>query len=181
MKFDSDVVREAAAEFEELMFTEGNVLGGREAIASTNFGTAGNPMFDAKPGCWMYKQGSFITGFFPEDIVADLDANVGVFGFPPAEAGGENPVLGGGDMAMLLNDSDNAKKVMGYLAETDIGNDAAPSSSLHLAAHGLRRLALPERAGPELRQGASRSPRASCSTAPTRCPARSVRAPSGRT
>ena len=66
--FDSDLVREAAAEFEELMFTEGNVLGGREAITSTNFGTAGNPMFDAEPGCWMYKQGSFITGFFPEDI-----------------------------------------------------------------------------------------------------------------
>ncbi len=77
----------------------------------------------------MYNQGSFITGFFPEEILADLDANVGVFGFPPAEAGGDNPVIGGGDMATLLNDSDNAKKVMGYLAETDIGNDAASSSS----------------------------------------------------
>jgi alpha-glucoside transport system substrate-binding protein len=127
--FDSDVVREAAAEFEELMFTEGNVLGGREAITSTNFGTAGNPMFDAKPGCWMYNQGSFITGFFPEEILADLDANVGVMGFPPAESGGENPVIGGGDMAMLLSDSENAKTVMAALAETDIGNDAAGSSS----------------------------------------------------
>jgi alpha-glucoside transport system substrate-binding protein len=105
VKFDSEVVRQAAAEFEELMFTEGNVLGGQGAIASTNFGTAGNPMFDAEPGCWMYNQGSFITGFFPEDIVADLDANVGVFGFPPAEAGGDNPVIGGGDMATLLTDS----------------------------------------------------------------------------
>jgi alpha-glucoside transport system substrate-binding protein len=129
VKFDSEVVRQAAAEFEELMFTEGNVLGGQKAIASTNFGTAGNPMFDAKPGCWMYNQGSFITGFFPEEILADLDANVGVFGFPPAEAGGENPVIGGGDMATLLNDSENAKKVIGYLAETDIGNDAAGGSS----------------------------------------------------
>jgi alpha-glucoside transport system substrate-binding protein len=127
--FDSDLVREAAAEFEELMFTDGNVLGGREAMASTNFGTAGNPMFDAKPGCWMYNQGSFITGFFPEEILADLDANVGVMGFPPAESGGENPVIGGGDMAMLLSDSENAKTVMAALAETDIGNDAAGSSS----------------------------------------------------
>jgi alpha-glucoside transport system substrate-binding protein len=129
VKFDSPEVRKAADEFESLMFTEGNVLGGREAIASTNFGTAGNPMFDAKPGCWMYNQGSFITGFFPEEILADLDANVGVMGFPPAEAGGENPVIGGGDMAMLLGDSDNAKTVMAALAETDIGNDAAGTSS----------------------------------------------------
>jgi alpha-glucoside transport system substrate-binding protein len=129
VKFDSPEVRQAAEEFETLMFTDGNVLGGREAIASTNFGTAGNPMFDAKPGCWMYNQGSFITGFFPEDILADLDANVGVMGFPPAEAGGDNPVTGGGDLAMLLSENDNAKTVMKYLSETDIGNDAAPSSS----------------------------------------------------
>ncbi len=127
--FDSDLVREAAAEFEDLMFTEGNVLGGRSAIASTNFGTAGNPMFDDPPSCWMYNQGSFITGFFPEDIVADLEANVGVFGFPPAEAGGDNPVVGGGDMATMFNDSDNVKTVMAALSETDIGNDAAGSSS----------------------------------------------------
>jgi ABC-type glycerol-3-phosphate transport system substrate-binding protein len=129
VKFDSDEVRQAADEFEKLMFTDGNVLGGRGAIASTNFGTAPTPMFDDPPGCWMYNQGSFITGFFPEDIVADLDANVGVMGFPPATAGGDNPVIGGGDMAMLLSDNANAKTVLAALSETDIGNDAAGSSS----------------------------------------------------
>jgi len=129
LPFDSDPVREAAAEFEELMFTDGNVLGGRGAITSTNFGTAGNPMFDAEPGCWMYKQGSFITGFFPEAAIADLDANVGVFGFPPAEAGGENPVLGGGDMAVMIDDSESTKAVMALMAEADLGTEAAPNSS----------------------------------------------------
>ena len=34
---------------------------------STNFGTAGNPMFDPKPGCMLYKQGSFITDVLPEE------------------------------------------------------------------------------------------------------------------
>jgi alpha-glucoside transport system substrate-binding protein len=129
--FDSPLVRQAAAEFEKIAFTDGNVLGGRKSITSNNFGTAGNPMFDAKPGCMMYKQGSFITGFFPESATADLDANVGVFGFPPATEGGPNPVLGGGDLSVLMNDSSSAKKVMGYLSETDIGNDAVaePGSS----------------------------------------------------
>jgi len=127
--FDSDLVRQAADEFETLMFTDGNVLGGRSAISSTNFGTAGNPMFDAKPGCWMYNQGSFITGFFPKDVLADLDGNVGVFGFPAASSGGENPVTGGGDLAMLLSENENAKTVLKYLSETDIGNDAAGMSS----------------------------------------------------
>jgi alpha-glucoside transport system substrate-binding protein len=128
--FDSDFVREAGAEFEELMFTEGNVLGGREAITSTNFGTAGNPMFDdPEPSCWLYKQGSFITGFFPEAVTADLDANVGVFGFPPVEAGGENPVLGGGDLAVMMDDSESTQAVMALMAEADLGEEAAPNSS----------------------------------------------------
>ena len=64
--FDSDLVREAAAEFEELMFTEGNVLGGRKAIASTNFGTAGNPMFDeASRAAGCTSRARFITGLLP--------------------------------------------------------------------------------------------------------------------
>ena len=152
LKFDSDVVREAAAEFEELMFTEGNVLGGREAISSTAFGTAGNPMFDEEPGCWLYKQGSFITGFFPEETLADLDANVGVFGFPPAEAGGENPVLGGGDMAVMLDDSESTKAVMAMMAEPDLGDEAAGSSSF-ISPHKTFDVSLyPDELDPQLRR-----------------------------
>jgi alpha-glucoside transport system substrate-binding protein len=128
--FDSDLVREAAAEFEELLFTEGNVLGGRGSIASTNFGTAANPMFKAEPECWLYKQGSFMTGFFQESAgVENLDEEVGVFGFPPAEEGGENPVLGGGDMAVQMTDDDSTAQVMEWMAEPDIGNEIAPDSS----------------------------------------------------
>lgn len=128
--FDSDVVRQAADYFETLMFTEGNVLGGQKAIASTNFGTAGNPMFDeGGPKCWMYNQGSFITGFFPDNIKSDLDTNVGLFGLPPATAGGDNPVVGGGDLAVMLNDNQATKDAMNILAMTEVGNDAAGMSS----------------------------------------------------
>ncbi len=146
--FDSELVREALAEFEELLFTEGNTLGGRESIASTNFGTAANPMFKAEPDCWMYKQGSFMTGFFQESAgVQDLDAEVGVFGFPPVE-GGENPVLGGGDMAVMMTDDEATAQVMEWLAEPDIGNEAAPEQLVHLASHDVRHLAVPDGADP---------------------------------
>jgi hypothetical protein len=69
-------------------------------------------MFDAKPGCWMYKQGSFITGFFPEDIVADLDANVGVFGFPPADGRRREPRHRRWRPGHAARRHDNAKTVM---------------------------------------------------------------------
>ena len=130
IKFQSPLVNQAAAEFQKLAFTDGNVLGGRKAIASTNFGTAGNPMFDPKPGCMLYKQGSFITTFFPKNVQADLPGNVGVFYFPPAKAGGEKPILGGGDMAVLLHNTAAASAVMKMLSDKSIGEKAMGTSFL---------------------------------------------------
>lgn len=130
--FDSDLVREAAAYFEEVAFTEGNVAGGREAIAATPIDRAARPMFqEGGPGCWLLKQGSFVNGpdFLPEDIYSNADEELGVAGFPPAEAGGESPVMGGGDLAMLLSDNPDAEEAMRLLSETDIGNEAATNSS----------------------------------------------------
>jgi alpha-glucoside transport system substrate-binding protein len=127
--FDSDLVKQAAGEMDKLLLADGMVYGGRDSIAATAFGTAGNVMFNNPPGCYMLNQGSFITGFFPDDVQKNLDKDVGVFGFPPATAGGENPVEGGGDMAVMMNDNASVRTVMGYLSETDIGNDAAPTSS----------------------------------------------------
>jgi alpha-glucoside transport system substrate-binding protein len=129
-KFDSPLVRQAAAEFEKIAFTPGNVLGGQKAIASTSFQSAGNPMFDPKPGCMLYKQGSFITTFFPKNIQADLPSNVGVFYFPPAKAGGEKPILGGGDLAVLLKDSAGAREVMKMLSDKSIGEKAMDTNFL---------------------------------------------------
>lgn len=132
VKFDSPAVRESAEYFEQVAFTEGNVLGGRKSITATPFSEAAKPMFDeGEPGCWLLKQGSFFVGpdFLPEDVFANVDEELGVAGFPPAEAGGENPVLGGGDLAVLFSDSENAKTAMNLLAEADLGNEAAPVSS----------------------------------------------------
>jgi len=127
--FDSDQVKQVAGEFDKLLFTTGNTLGGRSAIASTNWQTVGSAMFDNPPKCWMQMQGSFITGFYPKSVGSDLDANVGVFGFPPAVAGGDNPVEGGGDLLTVLNDTPQVQQVVKAMSETDIGNDAAPVSS----------------------------------------------------
>lgn len=122
--FDSPEVKKAADTFAKIAFTEGNVLGGRKSIAANNFGTAGNPMFKSPPGCFMYKQGNFLAakGFFPDAILADIDNQVGVFGFPPATAGGDNPVEGGGDLAGLFSkDNDAAKTIMKYMSTSTFG------------------------------------------------------------
>ena len=135
VKFDSPVITQAATEFQNLVFTSGNTLGGQKSIASNNFGTAGNPMFDAKPGCYLYMQGSFITGFFPKTVQKNLDSQVGVFGLPPVKAGGDNPVEGGGDTASIYKDSPAAEEVMRLLAATDVGTTAASNGSSFISPH----------------------------------------------
>lgn len=130
--FNDATVKEAGEYFEGVFATEGNVYGGREAITATAFGDAARPMFDeGGPSCWLLKQGSFFVGqdFLPENIYAAVDEELGVAGFPPAEAGGENPVLGGGDLAVLLSDDDASKKAINLLASADVGLTAAPVSS----------------------------------------------------
>jgi alpha-glucoside transport system substrate-binding protein len=125
LKFDSPEIRKAFDTYSKLAFTPGNTFGGRKSIASTPFGSAANPMFDSPPGCMLFKQGSFITTFFPKNIQANLDSEVGVFGFPPAKAGDPSPLLGGGDMAVLLHNSAGAREIMKLLGNKDVGNVAA--------------------------------------------------------
>ena len=130
--FNDSTVVEAGEYFESVFAPEGNVYGGQEAITATAFADAARPMFDeGGPSCWLLKQGSFFVGqdFLPENIYAAVDEELGVAGFPPAEAGGENPVLGGGDLAVLLSEDEASKTAMNLLASADVGLTAAPVSS----------------------------------------------------
>lgn len=131
VKFDSDVVRQAADFLETNVLAEGSVPGGRGSIASVAFGDAEDTMWEDEPGCWMFKQGNFVVSadFMPQDVVDNVDERIGVFGFPPAEAGGENPVMGGGDLATLLEDNEDSRAMMEILANVDLGTTAAPDSS----------------------------------------------------
>ena len=129
VKFVSPQVEAVGNQFAQLLFTPGNTYGGRSAIPSNGFDTAGNGLFTSPPKCWMYMQGSFITGFFPASVQKSLDTSVGVFYFPPATEGGQKPVEGGGDMITMLNDTSNVQTVVKLLAQPQIGNDAAPTSS----------------------------------------------------
>lgn len=125
LDFNSPEVKTAAQAFEKLAFGDGQVVGGREAIVSTPFGDAPNPMFNDTPGCYLHRQGNFITGFFPDPVQQDLAANVGVFYFPPVDGGYDGkPLLGGGDIATIFEGSeDNAsvKAVLEFLASDEFG------------------------------------------------------------
>ena len=122
MKFSDPKVKEAFDYFQTIAFTEGNVLGGTKAITATNFQTGGNALFKSPPGCYLFKQATFIAGKggFPDDVLAQLDTKVGVAAFPPKEAG-NNPVLVGGDLAAAFNNDKNTLALRNFIASKDNG------------------------------------------------------------
>jgi alpha-glucoside transport system substrate-binding protein len=119
--FTDPAVKNAA---EMMMNIWGNpefVLGGTTGIVSTNFGDAPKPMFEDLPPCMLHRQGNFITGFFPEDVQADLDNRVGVFGLPPIDPQWGTPVLGGGDQFVMFNDRPEVRQFMEFLTTWKAG------------------------------------------------------------
>ncbi|MFB9378636.1 ABC transporter substrate-binding protein [Kineococcus gynurae] len=124
--FNDPAVVQAADTMSTLLLTDGNVNGGRQSIASNNFATAANPMFNTPPACYMYRQGNFVarSGGFPDEVLANLDSTVGVFPMPGLTEA-DKPVLGGGDLASVFNDSEDVDKIMNYMASADFGQDWA--------------------------------------------------------
>jgi alpha-glucoside transport system substrate-binding protein len=125
--FNDPVVKQALDEIGKMWFTEGNVLGGRKAIASTNFATSGNPMFTNPPRCFLHRQASFLAqaGNFPANVVANIDETAGVFPLPPIEAG-PGAIMGAGDLAGLFNKEENTVKVLKYITGHELGEALAP-------------------------------------------------------
>lgn len=120
--FDDPAIVEAGELFGEIAFTEGWVRGGPQGILTTPFGEAADSFFDDEPGCFMHRQGNFITGFWPDDVQADLTSNVGLFVLPPVEDGFDGqPILGGGDMAGMFTDDEDTVAVMEFIASEEFG------------------------------------------------------------
>jgi alpha-glucoside transport system substrate-binding protein len=121
--FDAPEVQQALETMEALLLEEGHVNGGRQSVASNNFGTAAFPLFDDPPGCYMYRQGNFVAqeGVLPDEIIADIDNIVGVFPVP-GESAEDKPVLGGGDLAgIFAKDNEAAQELVRFLASAEFG------------------------------------------------------------
>ena len=122
--FNDPTVVKAAQDFADIALADGNVFGGRNSIASSGFGTAGNPMFEDPPQCYMHRQANFITSgdFFPADVIADLDNRVSVFQLPPVNPDDGQACLLGGDWATIFNaDDPDVVKVMEFLSSDQFG------------------------------------------------------------
>ena len=86
-------------------------------IAQTNFADSADPLMDGQ--CYMHRQASFFSGFFPEGTpFADGSEDaITVFYFPDVR--GDAPALTAGTLAAAFNDEPATMAVLEYMATAD--------------------------------------------------------------
>ncbi|HEX9987109.1 MAG TPA: ABC transporter substrate-binding protein [Chloroflexia bacterium] len=114
LKFNSPEVKNAFQKMADIWLKEGYVYGGTPSILTTAFGDSPTPMFDNPPKCWLHRQASFITNFFPKDAVVGKD--IAYFYLPPIDPQYGKPVLGSGSISAMFNDRPEVQEVMKFLA-----------------------------------------------------------------
>jgi len=114
LKFDSPEVRKAFETVGNIWFKEGYVYGGTDTILTTPFGDSPKGLFTSPPDCYLHRQASFITNFFPAS--AKVGTDVDYFYLPPIDATYGKPVLGSGSIAAMFNDRPEVREVMKFLA-----------------------------------------------------------------
>lgn len=130
LKFNSPEIKPAWEYFQKIAFGPGDVRGGTKSIVATNFQTGGNAMFTPSPGCYLFKQATFVAnkGGFPDAVIAQLDTKTGPLPFPP-NTEGDNPVLIGGDIAAAFNNDANTLKLRNFIASKENGVEQAKAGA----------------------------------------------------
>jgi alpha-glucoside transport system substrate-binding protein len=113
--FDDPAVVGALQIFADIATNDKYVDGGKAAVAATDFRDSPKGLFAVPPKCYMHRQASFISSFFPEGTKLGEDADF--FYLPPMASKPElgSPVLGAGTLVAITKDSKGARAFIDYL------------------------------------------------------------------
>lgn len=117
-------------------FQEELVAGGLSGALQTDFNTSVTQVFAGDGDAAMVYEGDFVAGVIEGDAGAELGTDADVFPFPTID-GGEGGVVGGGDVAVLLQDSEGGEALIRFLASpeaaeawAELGGFISPNQSV---------------------------------------------------
>jgi len=97
-----------------------NVAGGTAGALQTDFPTSVSQVFTTPSKAAMVFEGDFVAGVITSSTKAQPGSGFNVFAFPSIGKSG-NPVVGGGDTAVMFRDSPAARALIKYLATPEAG------------------------------------------------------------
>lgn len=106
------------------VFAPGNAAGGTPGILGTEYPDCVNLVFSTDSSAAMVMEGDFVLNqvrSLGASMRAGVDGDYDMFPFPTVHPGETPPVVVGGDVAVLLRDSPQARALIAYLATPDAG------------------------------------------------------------
>jgi ABC-type Fe3+ transport system substrate-binding protein len=100
------------------VWTPDTIAGGSSGALGTTFVDSVVQMFADPPAAAMTAEGDFVAGTITGNTTATLGEDADVVPFPAFEEG-ENLVVGGGDAAVLLRDSEAGRALIRFLATAE--------------------------------------------------------------
>jgi alpha-glucoside transport system substrate-binding protein len=120
LKWTSTEVKNAFATFGAIVNDPKMTFGGKSAVLSTSFQTAGDPLFKNPPGCYMHHQASFITDFFKQGNASLKEGtDFTFFQFPDINTQYAGGVEAAGDLFGMFKDTPNARELIKYLTTAE--------------------------------------------------------------
>lgn len=114
LKFNDKKVIEAIEDYGWFTRNDDFVYGGANSVPATDFRDSAKGMFASPPQCYLHRQASFVTSFFPDGT--EVGDDVDFFYFPAYESKDlGTPVLGGGALWTITKDSEATRAFMAFL------------------------------------------------------------------
>lgn len=111
--FNAAPVKQAFEYFGQVVLNPDYVAGGTLGVLSTPFGDSPQGLYGDPPRCYLLRQGSSLSGFFPKEVNVGQDA--AVFPLPPIDPRYGTPILVAGDVFAMFHDTPEARALMQYL------------------------------------------------------------------
>ncbi|MBA2948310.1 ABC transporter substrate-binding protein [Streptomyces himalayensis] len=145
IRWTDPTVVKALTTLGELFKDKELIAGGQKEALNTDFPGSVEKVFGPEPEAGMVYEGDFVAGVAKDQFGKKIGEDANFFPFP-AVAGGEAPVVSGGDAAVVLKDGKNQKAAMAfleYLASpeaaavwAEAGGFLSPNKKLDLASYG---------------------------------------------
>jgi len=110
--FSSPPVVQSMKKFGQILHRPGFVDGEASSTISKPYGETALALFKDPPNCYLYRQGSFISSFFPDDKAARVDYDI--FPLPSIDQRFGTPILVAGDALGMFRDTPEARALMEY-------------------------------------------------------------------
>ncbi|MGH2723425.1 MAG: ABC transporter substrate-binding protein [Actinomycetota bacterium] len=110
-------VKDALAAFADVVANPDLIAGGTSGALQTDFNTSVTQVFadPQDPDAAIVYEADFVAGVITGETESEVGVDADFFLFPSIE-GSEKPVVGGGDLAVLMSDSEGGRALIEFLA-----------------------------------------------------------------